>query len=209
MRRLRTRLVFAFLFVALLAMIPVAIIPYYSFNLAKEEERHNDLEAEVTKLKRQQIEFQDNILAIILNKASTYLYNNTFKTRPEIAQMLKTAGYPTDATVQQQVSVYNTIIWNQLPNSVQNSGILKKEDLSILTLAEYKATIEPLDKKRAIEDGNKVYEWTVQYLMQGTHKDNMEMVGAVLVKTLLFKKNSDISSEIIAEKSAVYLNNSP
>ncbi len=210
MRRLRTRLVFAFLFVALLAMIPVAIIPYYSFNLSKVEERHNELENETIRLQREHKRFQNDIFVGILFKASTYLRQNTFKTRPEIAAMLKTASYPASATVQQQLDTYNTILRSRLDKTTQNFPFVEQDSLSLITLAEYEETVKSLEQVRFIEEGNRVYEWIGQGIMFGDHRDNIEMLGAVLFKTVLFEKNQESDPDsIFATKMAPYLVNSP
>ncbi|MDP8246067.1 MAG: ATP-binding protein [Candidatus Hinthialibacter antarcticus] len=211
MRRLRTRLVFAFFVVALLAMIPVAIIPYYSFNLAKEEERHNDLQVEINKLTWEHSEFQNRIQRTVLNTSIQYLINNTFRTRTSIPQMMKTAEYPTSATVQAEINVYNNILWDLQTDSAKNYFNLEREDLSVKTLKEYENEIQPLfEEKRFIEEDNKVYQWIAGKLSYGTHRDNMEIVGVVVVKTLLFIKNiDDKDSEVFSEKKAQYLNNSP
>ena len=211
MRRLRTRLVFAFLFVALLAMIPVAIIPYYSFNLAKEEERHNDLQVEINKLTWEHSEFQNRIQRTVLNTSIQYLINNTFRTRTSIPQMMKTAEFPTSATVQAELDVYNNILWDLQTDSAKNYFNLERKDLSVKTLKEYENEIQPLfEEKRFIEENNKVYQWIAGKLSYGTHRDNMEIVGVVVVKTLLFIKNiDDNDSEVFSAKKAQYLNNSP
>lgn len=214
MRRLRSRLVFAFLCVALLAMIPVAIIPYYSFNEVERLERHQSIEQEIKDASMALAKYQNQINMLVLQPAADYFYRNTFRSNPEVVSILKTAEYPYSATSQERIDFYNNFLYeNYLPPQLK-SQFKEGVDLRLMALSEYISTKQTLgigeDDARVgvvIEDGDRVYQWQIRQLFVGAHRDDMETVGAIFIRTPYFEKNQDEGIKIT--NKAGYLSNFP
>ncbi|MBI1387632.1 MAG: HAMP domain-containing protein [bacterium] len=188
MESLRSRLIAAFLGVALLAMIPVAVIPYYSFNQVKREERHDILLNETKELQQMKFRYQNSLDQMILQPAADYFHQVTFPNQPDIVELMKTAPNARDNETLAFYGGENGLIYDKIKNSVP------KSDYRLLTLPEYRDMLKWMKHRdRMYEENGKVYQWQARSLMSGSHRNDMQVVGALFLRTVLFEKNPDDS----------------
>ncbi|MBN2328544.1 MAG: HAMP domain-containing protein [Candidatus Omnitrophica bacterium] len=205
MRRLRSRLIAAFLGVACMAMIPLAIVSYYTTQVRNEKVRRQFIENTLKDIENY-INYQSNIPTEVLFPLSQWLQKR-FPFRQDLLDLLEYSDSLDDAAVRDGLNWWEKQLWNEVLSSnvpganllLQLSPQLLKFNLnSMRKYPQYPIQIIPkqiyLQMKEWLDDGlfyeenGKIYCYKVQEIFKGEKREEQELVGALFCPILLIEK---------------------
>ncbi len=180
MKRLRSRMIAAFMGMVLLAMIPLSFIPYYALT-----SRHHKVLTSILEGTSEEIE-QD------INKIGTSLQGFLFKIAEIIQEILNERSYVVYKfeTCQSSDDSYMQS-WKDKILQVERyrQALGPTDELEIIPKKQYLEMESWLREQNFYEDENgKIYLCCLQKLFKGGHADEMEVVGGILIKRLMFEK---------------------
>lgn len=187
--RLRSRLIASFLGVALLAMLPLTLIPYYLHAKRQATYRntalHNSNEFLNDGVKTIQYYLENNYLL----PAHRYFQRVIQRDESLVSLLKELDENPTES------SIYFINSWERHLNSIKPSSQTKWKEpdyyIKILSKPQYESMQTWMDQNRFYEEDNTVYMWVMRPLYVGKNKDSMEIVGALFLRSILLEKSTD------------------
>ncbi len=205
MKRLRSRLIAAFLGVAILAMVPLAAIYYYTQLIRYQNVRHQWLENTLKEIGNY-INYQSNVPSNVLLPLAQYLQNR-FDTSATLLELLEYSESLDDAVVREQLNwwerqLLNKLLEENIPGGnlllQLNPPLLRQSTDSLRKNPQYPIQIIPkkpflkmkewMDEGLLYEEDDKIYCYKIQPILKGDRLSEMEIVGALFVKILLIEK---------------------
>ncbi|MEW6235583.1 MAG: ATP-binding protein [Candidatus Omnitrophota bacterium] len=189
MKQLRTRLIIAFLAVALMAMIPLAFIPYYTLTETQKSVQAEILDDAQDRIEKYIYQLTNDIDTQILFKVADHLKNQTFLEKPKWADILATCESRDDTSFKEIKFIEDQIVQGYVGESLLKDKFVQG-DIQIIPKKQYEAMKPWVDKGLMYEEDNKIYAWINRGLFRGRRADDMELVGGLFAKTKLIEKNS-------------------
>lgn len=211
MNRLRSRLIAAFLGVAVLAMVPLVVISYYTYQIRNQKVRLQWLE----NTQREVIDFinyQSNIPTEVLLPLAQYL-QDLFSTSANLLDLLEMSESLDDPVVRDQLGRWEERLWDKvrkkdvpganllvllapqlLKQSTDASRKYPQFPIQIIPKKPYLRMKEWLDKGDEVlfyQEEGRIYCYNVQPILKGERKSEMEEVGALFCKILFIEKYDD------------------
>ncbi|MDX9753450.1 MAG: ATP-binding protein [bacterium] len=186
MNRLRNRLILAFVGVALLAMIPLALVPYYTLrvkqhtNLSERiHETQKQIETDINlltgKLSVEYLQPGARIMMEYIQNRPAWLDAFTEGTNPEIISLINSYFAPREIKRRS-----DSFLDDNLLNSMQ-----------FFPKVEFTQMEGWMDENLLYEENNKIYIWASYPLIKGQTRDEMEEIGGVFLKLVFIEKDPD------------------
>lgn len=213
MNRLRSRLIAAFLGVAIMAMVPMAVISYYTLQIRNQKVRNQWLDNTLREVENF-LNYQSNISAEVLLPLAQYLQDR-FTTSANLLELMELPESLDDPVVREQLNLWEKRLWDEalnnkdipkgnlmallapqiLKSSVDTPRKIPQYPIQIIPKITYRHMKEWLDEGLFYEENDKIYCSIVQPILKGTKKDEMEEVGALFCKILFIEKYPDDPSQ--------------
>ena len=182
MKRLRSRLIVAFLSVTILAMISMALVQYYTLYVRYRITRTQMLLSVNERVEQYVRGIQDQLLQNILLPAAREVEKKLVDS-PFLVDLLETGNDPDYLALQEN------LILSKYVKKPFNQYLRVGEDLRLLSKAGY-LEMEPwLQERNLYEKDGKIYLWYCKELRKGQSKSEMETVGGLFIRRLLLEKN--------------------
>ncbi len=197
MKRLRVRLIIAFLGVALLAMIPLALVPYYTLTVHRQKVRTEILNSTQEKIEKFIHQAQNVIDREILFKAAEHL-RESFEQNERRANLLVQSESRDDAEIQNEMKIMEGIIWEYVERAPSPlNKAFDRNDIRVYPLKQYQGMKDWIENQLFYEEGNTIYVWITRDLFRGSHRDDMELVGGLFAKSRFIQKNPGQSQDTL------------
>ncbi len=190
MKRLRYRLVAAFLGVSLLATIVIAVVPYYTLVYKSHQFRTQSLNYTADKL-YQDIDMEgQEIQDKVLNPFARYIQDR-FPKDPDLIENLETAEETDDYVIENSFAtpIYSFTVDYLPPKSKWASLLLT--NLEVIPRKKHLEMKSWMDRENFYEENGQIYWWRFKPLFKGESKENIEIIGGLFVKQPLIRKNLD------------------
>ncbi|MGC9326584.1 MAG: hypothetical protein ACP5I1_03025, partial [Candidatus Hinthialibacter sp.] len=188
-----------------MAMIPLAIVSYYTTQIRNEKVRRQFIENTLKDIENY-INYQSNIPTEVLFPLSQWLQKR-FPFRQDLLDLLEYSDSLDDAAVRDGLNWWEKQLWNEvLSNNVPGANLLLQMNPQLLKFnlnssrkyPQYPIQIIPkkiyLQMKEWLDDGlfyeenGKIYCYKVQEIFKGEKREEQELVGALFCPILLIEK---------------------
>ncbi len=207
---MRSRLIAAFLGVAIIAMCPLALVSYYTLQIRNQKVRTQWLEKTADEILRD-INFHRSVPGTeVLLPLAQYLQER-FATRPNLVELLELSESLDDTNVLTNINFWEEELWKKVPENWkralwQSNPQLWKRDTDSLRQRTLKYPQYPIqlfpnkpyqdmkkwaNKGLLYEENNKLYCYAIQDIVKGEHISEIKTIGGLFLKTLLIEKFPD------------------
>ncbi len=187
LKRLRSRLILSFMGVALLAMIPLMIVPFYLLYVYQHNERAHLIEETSQQIEKSINNFQNRIQREYLIPLSRRFFRTQINQHEDLKTFLTGSESIPDATAQQIRQTWESKAINYLKNEL-NKTIEPELHLSLLTQSEYEKRKEWLQAGLNYEENNIIYLCNTQSILLGDNQAELTEAGAVFAKRPFIRK---------------------
>jgi signal transduction histidine kinase/HAMP domain-containing protein len=210
MKRLRSRLIAAFLGVAFIAMVPLALVSFYTLQIRFHKVRTQLLEKTADEILND-INFYRNVPGSeVLFPLAQYLQQR-FLTNRLLVELLEFSESLEDPNVRNNLNLLEGQLWRRVPEHwsmalLQANPQLWKRDayslrkrtvkypqypIQLLPNKPYQEMKKWADKGFLYEENNKLYCYVIQDIVKGKHISEIRTIGGLFLKTLLIEKFPD------------------
>ncbi len=188
MKRLRTRLIFAFLGVAALAMVSLSLVPYLTLQYRNKSVRDYVLQSTLEELQAEINQYSNAPAGEVLLPLAQYL-EERFIERPGLSELLEETENLDDPVVQSQLNAWELTLWRRVPDTWRQ--VLTPQNLKLIPRRPYLAMRDWLDDNLLYEENGRIYTYAIQEVYKGQNRQEMQLVGALIFRTLLIVKDTN------------------
>ncbi|HOJ59101.1 MAG TPA: ATP-binding protein [bacterium] len=186
MKSLRTRLIFAFLGVAVLAMISLSLVPYWTLQYRNKTVRDYVLQSTLEELQAEINQYSNAPAGEVLLPLAQYLEERIVE-RPGLLELLEETENLTDPVVQNQLSLWEMTLWRRVPEPWKQ--VLTLQNFKLIPRRPYLRMKEWLEDNLLYEENGRIYTYAIQEVYTGKRRREMQLVGALILRTLLIAKD--------------------
>lgn len=192
MKRLRSRLVAAFLGVAILAIIPLVVVPYLTLQARNKNARTSIIDGTYSEIQTYINTSISQPSLEVLIPLARYM-RDIFKKRPYLLEILEETESMDDIWAQNQLRDWERNLWNQVEDNWKATLALRtmKPDrqfvipIKIIPKQPYLKMKEWMDQNLFYEEEGNLYCFSSLDLIVGDRREEQRLVGGLFLKTAL------------------------